>query len=329
MLPFVARRLLVAIPILLVSSFLVFVLAINMGDPLRDLKERPNPCAPCIAKKEAELGLDKPWHERYVKWVGNFVTGDFGKDKVGQEVRPKLWRAMQVTLRLVVAASLMAIILGISVGILSAVRQYSVFDYSTTGLAFLFYAMPVFWFAILLKEFGAIKFNNVLEGWGFSRWIGTVGQQTPNFDGSFGARMLDYFGHLILPTITLTVISFAAYSRFQRASMLDTMSADYVRTARAKGLSNRRVIFRHAFRNALIPVTTLIALDFGALMGGAIITENVFAWQGMGTVLRRGIQQIDPNLVMAAVMITAISVVLFNIIADILYAYLDPRIRLG
>jgi peptide/nickel transport system permease protein len=180
-----------------------------------------------------------------------------------------------------------------------------------------------------LKEFGAIKFNNVLEGWGHSRWIATVGSQTVNFQGSFWDRAFDSFGHLVLPTITLTIISYAAYSRFQRASMLDTMSSDYVRTAKAKGLTQRRVVLKHAFRNALIPVTTLIAIDFGALIGGAIITENVFAWHGMGTLLRDSVVAVDPNVTLAVVMVTAVTVVVFNIIADILYAYLDPRIRLG
>jgi peptide/nickel transport system permease protein len=189
--------------------------------------------------------------------------------------------------------------------------------------------MPVFWFAVLLKQFGAIKFNNVLQGWGFSRWIATTGVNTPNFHGSFGARMLDSFGHLILPVIVLTMAGFAAYSRFQRASMLDTLSSDYVRTAKAKGLSTRRVIFKHAFRNALIPVTTLVALDFGALLGGAIITENVFGWSGMGTLLRNGLVQVEPNVILAATMVVAVTVVLFNIVADIMYAYLDPRIRLA
>jgi peptide/nickel transport system permease protein len=329
MLPFIARRMLVGIPILIVSSFLVFLLAVNMGDPLEELKQRPGITPAVIAKQAHLLGLDQPFMTRYKNWITGFVHGDFGKDRNGQEVSGRLWRALQVTLRLVIAAEFMAIALGVTVGIISAVRQYTFFDYSTTGLSFLFYAMPVFWFAVLLKQFAAIKFNNVLQGWGHSRWIATVGQQTPNFHGTFAARMFDYFGHLILPTITLTMISFAAYSRFQRASMLDTMSADYVRTAKAKGISNRQVIFKHAFRNALIPVTTLIALDFGALLGGAIITENVFAWQGMGTLLRTGIQRIDPNLVLSGVMITAITVVIFNIVADILYAYLDPRIRLA
>lgn len=328
MLTFIIRRLLIAIPTVFLASVLVFVLVVNSGDPLEELRQRPN-SATAIVSRTQQLNLDKSIPERYWIWFSNFVQGDFGKDLTNQEVRPKLQNALTLTLRLVVISLLVAIVLGVSVGVLSAVRQYSAFDYGATFLAFLFFAMPVFWFAVLLKEFGAIKLNNVLEGWGFSRWIATVGPSSPNFEGSFWARMGDYAGHMILPIITLTVISFATYSRFQRASMLDTLSSDYVRTARAKGLTNRRVIFRHAFRTALIPVVTLVALDFGAVLGGAIITENIFSWQGMGSLLRNGILRgPDVNVVMAYLMVTAIIVVVFNLIADIAYAYLDPRIRI-
>jgi peptide/nickel transport system permease protein len=162
----------------------------------------------------------------------------------------------------------------------------------------------------------------------FARWVSTIGPETPGFKGSLFAKIGDMAGHMILPTITLAIISFATYSRFQRASMLDTMQSDYVRTARSKGLSNKRVIMRHAFRTALIPVVTLMALDFGLLLGGAIITETVFQWRGMGTLFYNAvIKDVDPNSAMAYLMVTASMVIVFNIIADIAYAYLDPRIR--
>jgi peptide/nickel transport system permease protein len=383
---FVVRRLLIAIPILILSSILVFVLVVNAGDPLENLRSRPN-SEQQIRQKVAEYHLDEPVFTRYVTWATGFLHGDFGKDATGQEVRPKLFRAMWTTLRLVVAAALIAVLLGLTVGVISAIRQYTAFDYGSTFTAFLFFAMPVFWFAVLLKEFGAIDLNNwlqhpgiswlgavivmlvfaglanvlfnngekrsrrrgwtvaaigagvglvlclVLELWfshhSFTRWISTIGPQSPVFKGSFFARLGDIGGHMVLPTITLAVISFATYSRFQRASMLDTMSSDYVRTARAKGLSNKRVIFRHAFRTALIPVVTLIAIDFGLLLGGAIITETVFQWRGMGTLFYNAVlKDIDPNTAMAYLMVTATMVIVFNIVADIAYAYLDPRIRI-
>ena len=361
------------------------MLVANAGDPLENLRTRPNGQAALQAKIK-QLHLDKSVPERYVLWIKGFVKGDMGKNAQGVPVRPNLTRAMFTTLRLVLAATFVSIMLGLLVGVISAVRQYTAFDYGATFFAFLFYAMPVFWFAVLLKEFGAIKLNdwlaNVSFSWiglsavafvglavglflgnigerrsrrratlgaliglgagigvgallrvafqhhHYSRLISTVGPQTPGFKGSFFARMGDYAGHMILPTVTLAAISFAVYSRFQRASMLDTMSSDYVRTARSKGISERRVILRHAFRTALIPVATYVALDFGAVMAGAIITETVFAWKGMGSLFLTGLKDSDVNSVLAFLMVTATLVIVFNILADVAYAYLDPRIRL-
>jgi len=383
---FIVRRLLIAIPILILSSVLVFVLVVNAGDPLENLRSRPN-SQQLIEQKTAAYHLDEPVTQRYFTWAKGVLHGDFGVDATGQEVRPKLTRALWITMRLVIAAALIAVVLGITVGVISAIRQYTLFDYGATFLAFLFFAMPVFWFAVLLKEFGAIKLNDWLQHPGisiigagiliaacaglatiifnlgekrsrrrgriaaaggavfggvlvavlatwfgdhtFTRWVSTIGPESPNFTGSVFARFGDLAGHMILPTITLAVISFATYSRFQRASLLDTLSSDYVRTARAKGLSNKRVIFRHAFRTALIPVVTLMAIDFGILLGGAIITETVFQWRGMGTLFYNAIiRDVDVNTAMACLMVTATLVIVFNILADIAYAYLDPRIRI-
>jgi len=159
--------------------------------------------------------------------------------------------------------------------------------------------------------------------------IYTIGSESTPIPHSLLNRLWDYAGHAILPVITLAVISYATYSRFTRASMLETMNSDYVRTAKAKGLSSKRVILRHGFRTALIPVITLIAIDFGAVLGGAFITENIFAWNGMGTLFRNALlPSPDPNPALAYLMITALMVVIFNMLADIAYAYLDPRIRL-
>jgi peptide/nickel transport system permease protein len=280
-----------------------------------------------VAAREHELGLDKPFLQRYWDWLTNFVKGDFGKNLRGQEVRPQLTRALGLTLRLVLISTIIAVFLGLAVGVISAVRQYSAFDYSATFISFLFFAMPVFWFAVLLKEFGAIKLNSIISEWGLK--IFTIGSESTPVPHSFLNRLWDYAGHAILPVITLAVISYAGYSRFTRASMLETMSSDYVRTAKAKGLSNRRVIMKHGFRTALIPVITLIAIDFGAVLGGAFITENIFAWNGMGTLFRNALLPApDPNPALAYLMITALMVVIFNMLADIAYAYLDPRIRL-
>ncbi|MBK9181342.1 MAG: ABC transporter permease [Acidimicrobiales bacterium] len=326
---FVLRRLLGAIPLLFVSSFIVFLLVANSGDPLQDLRVNPRISPEQIRAREIELHLDEPVLARYAIWLGDVVRGDLGVDNKGQEVGPQLVRSLGVTLRLVVFSLFVAVVIALIVGVISALRQYSLFDYSATFASFLFFSLPVFWLAALLKEFVAIRLNNVLEGLGFSRWIGTIGQETPNFEGSGIERFWDVAGHMVLPALTLILISFAAYSRFTRASMLDVMNSDYVRTAAAKGIPRRRVVVRHGLRNALIPVTTVVALDFGAVIGGAIVTERVFGWNGMGTLLIDGVLSFDVNVVLAWLLITAFVVVVFNLLADVAYAWLDPRIRLG
>jgi peptide/nickel transport system permease protein len=234
---------------------------------------------------------------------------------------------MAVTARLVLAAMVLSIVLGLLVGVVGALRQYSFFDYSTTFVSFVFFSLPVFWLAVLLKQFVAIPVNDLLESIGLGRFFGTVQHSTPGLEGGFFASVYDNVGHLVLPAITLMVITYALYSRFTRASMLDTMKADYVRTAVAKGVPRRRVVLHHALRNALIPVTTIIALNFGAVMGGAVITETVFQWKGMGTMLIDNIRQLDVPTVQAWLLVTAALVIVFNIVADVVYAYLDPRIR--
>jgi peptide/nickel transport system permease protein len=326
MLSFIIRRLVIAIPLVLLSSVLVFLLVANSGDPLAELKGR-NPPVPeaTIEAREKQLGLDQPLPQRYVTWLGNFVQGDMGTSIRGVEVRPLLWQRMKVTLRMVVLAMVIAVVLAIGAGVLSAVKQYTPTDYTFTFLGFLFLSMPVFWLAALLKEYGAIRLNSLFG----DQVVYTVGAETPNLTGSFGHRLADWSGHLILPTVALALISFAAWSRYQRATMLDVLGSDYIRLARAKGLSRRRVMTRHALRNALIPLVTVVAIDIGAVFGGAIITEKVFAWQGMGALLVQGVETNDVNVLLAWLMVTSVLVILFNLIADVLYAVLDPRIRYG
>jgi len=326
MLSFIIRRLLITIPLVLLSSVLVFLLVASSGDPLADLKGRQPPVPPqVIEAREKLLYLDKPMPQRYWTWLTNFVQGDMGKSIRGIEVRPLLWQRMKVTLRMVVLASIVAIVLAIGAGVLSAVKQYTVTDYTFTFVGFLFLSMPVFWLAALLKEYGAIRLNRLFG----TQVVFTVGAETPNLTGSLGHRLADYAGHLFLPTVALALISFAAWSRYQRATMLDVLGSDYIRLARAKGLSRSRVMVRHALRNALIPLVTVVAIDTGAVFGGAVITERVFAWQGMGALLVQGVETSDSNILMAWLMVTSVLVVLFNLIADVLYAVLDPRIRYG
>jgi peptide/nickel transport system permease protein len=323
---FIIRRLLISVPIIVLSSVLVFLLVANSGDPLAELRGRNPPPPPSVIElREKELNLDKPLPQRYVYWFTHFFRGDMGESVEGREVRPLLFRRVGVTMRMVILSMILALVLAVAAGVLSAVRQYTATDYTFTFVGFLFLSMPVFWLAALLKEYAAIRLNRIFG----EQVIYTVGEATPNFQGSFGERIADWAGHLALPTIALALISFAAWSRYQRATMLDVLSSDYIRLARAKGLPRSRVMVRHALRNALIPLTTVVALDFAAILGGAVITERVFSWQGMGSLLLEGVRMNDVNVVLAWLMVTSILVVVFNLIADVLYGILDPRIRYG
>ncbi|PZR55063.1 ABC transporter permease [Xylanimonas oleitrophica] len=504
MLKFILRRVAVSAVVLLAASFLMFVLTINSGDPLKDLREsNATNKQQLIDARIAFMGLDLPWYERYWNWlkgVGGCFTGqcDLGVTANNVDVLSLTTQAAGATLRLVTLATLLAIVVGVALGILTAIRQYSGFDYSVTFGAFLFFSLPVFWAAVLLKEYGAIRYNDwiatgqyqpvtilvsaavlgfvlqavlggdrrrrlltaggtfafvtvvmfvlnaldwyrnpmfgagmvllvsagagvvvtalvtgfgnrrVLYGalttavvgvvayfvfapvlldpswlsliglfllavvvslgigyaWGGyarrqamlvtlvtgvltslavvfdilvahwssflglkSRPISTIGAATPNFTGGFWESVLDMGAQILLPTVLLTLISVASYSRYTRSSMLEVMGQDYVRTARAKGLSERAVITKHAFRNALIPITTIVAFDFAGLIGGAVITERVFGWKGMGALFADGLNHVDPAPVMAFFLVTGVAAVLMNLVADIIYASLDPRIR--
>lgn len=325
MLPYIVRRVVISIPLLLIASILVFVLVAESGDPLAQLRQNPNVPASTIKARAHALYLDRSLPVRYWHWLSNFVQGDFGKSSYnGINVRSDLVNRAGVTFRLILLAVILAVLLGVSVGVISAVKQYSPTDYSFTFTGFVFLSLPVFWFAAILKLF-AIDINN---------WIGhdvlfTIGDSTPGLTGSFWDKLPNYAGHLALPTISLAMLSFAIYSRFQRASMLDVLNSDYIRLARAKGLSNRRVMVRHALRTALIPLVTIVAIDIGSLLSGAVVTETVFVWHGLGEMLINGILRQDLNVVLAWLMLAATFVVLFNLIADILYGFLDPRIRYG
>jgi peptide/nickel transport system permease protein len=505
---YIGRRVVASLIILLLASFLMFALMTAGSDPLADFTGVTGPNKQLLIDARIDaLHLDQPFLVQYLIWLKGaalcLIPGggcDLGVNLQNQPVTAVISDAIPTTLQLVLAATVLAIVLGVAIGIISAIRQYSSFDYSITFAAFLFFSLPIFWVAVLLKEFGAIKINNWLAapavtlpvaivigafsalffsafaggsrlrklvvalvagfgavaifavlvsvGWfenpgmgpglviigaaagaiaatllftnldnrrvllialgtaavgvaiayaaypiledptllqllgigviaiaigvviavifggidrapavrasvvtsfivGFlvftdhtissfaaysdsvnGRPFATIGSNTPNYQGTFWEVFLDTATHLILPTLAIMLISFAGYSRYSRASMLEVMNADYVRTARAKGLTERTVVLRHAFRNALIPITTLAAIDFGAVIAGAIITETVFGWKGMGVVFVNGVDHSDVYQVMGVFVVTAIAVLVFNLIADITYAVLDPRIRL-
>lgn len=511
MVTYIIRRLVTAVLILLGASFVVYQLTAAAGDPLEDLRASNAPNRDqLIAQRVALLDLGTPPPLRYFKWLGGaaqcvvpFVGKcDLGTAINGQPVTEALGRAMGQTILLITAATVLAIVIGIALGIITALRQYSTLDYSVTFMAFLFFSLPIFWIAVLLKEFGAIGFNDFLRdpvfsptsviitaicmgivvvlfmggtvvkrligfavgavvtaglmvalsvtgwfrapglgpililvfglgvaylvtqltagiknrkalysalimvpigliayyvlnpmfsnitGWGvlglavvtilvgcavgyfmggFDRgqsmraasltaffvaglvlldrfmveWpnyfsngrirgrpIATIGSSTPNLEGNWWIHNLDNFTHLLLPTVALLLVSLASYSRYSRASMLEIMQMDYIRTARAKGLPERTVVMRHAFRNALIPLATLVAFDIGGLIGGAVITERVFAFTGMGNLFVASLLPIpDPNPVMGVFLITGLLALVFNLVADLAYSVLDPRVR--
>jgi peptide/nickel transport system permease protein len=326
---FTIRRIVASALVLVVSSFLVFALCAASFDPLAKYYARnPLPPPSFFAHERQVLGLDQPFFLRYFHWLGGAVTGNFGNDINGQPVTDQLWPRLMVTGRLIIAAVVIAVVLAVIVGVLGAVRQYRPSDYVMTFIVYLLIALPTFWFAALLKEYVAGGINRVFG----HQVVYTLGEETPGLGlyGTSGEIWADRIGHLVLPTISLALLSFAAWSRFQRASMLDVLGSDYMRLARAKGLTYRRTVWKHGLRNALIPTTTVVALGVGTLFGGAVITETVFVWHGMGEyLLQDGIGQNDVNVVLGWLLVSAFFVVAFNLIADLLYAVLDPRIRLA
>jgi peptide/nickel transport system permease protein len=503
---FIIRRLIISFLVLLAATFIVYVLVANAGDPRSALYESTDPGKENkIAALTRNLSLDVPVIPRYFAWLsgvlGCFVGNcDLGNTAGGAPVIGGLEVAIGATLRLVVFALVIAVVFGVTIGIVTALRQYSGLDYTVTFFAFLFFSLPSFWIAVLLKQFMAIKLNSWLQSPSIPLWLivvaaliwgllavavvggdrnrrlmgfgiafvlvvvilgylqitdwfaapgigpvlmilmsaltavvatalfagfasrkvlystlataavgvisyftlnsvladptalfllgllvlalvisaaigagmgglyrsqairacmltgfgcslliftnqllnavpaysaevngvvfATIGATTPNFQGNFWETTLDQLGHLILPTIVLVLISLASYTRYTRSSMLEVMNLDYIRTARAKGLTERTVVVRHGFRNAMIPITTIVALDIGALIGGAIITETVFGWVGMGRYFVDALKIPDANAVMGFFLITGLAIVLANLAADIVYGFLDPRIRL-
>jgi peptide/nickel transport system permease protein len=329
MLLYSVRRLLASILVLLASSALVFILTAQTVDPLAKYRTRqPPPSQAFFDQQRAQLGLDKPILVRYWNWLTGVLHGDFGNNINGVPIRPVLIERLGVTSRMVVAAMLLAVVLAIIVGVVTAVRKNKASDYVATIVSYILIALPVFWFAVLLKVFVAIKFNELVG----KTILYTASEESPGISqyGTASEIFKDRFQHLVLPTIALAAITYAAWSRFQRASMLDVMSSEYMRFARAKGLPYRKVLLKHGLRNALIPTTTVVALGIGAIFGGAIITETVFNWNGMGRYLTQdGLQQSDINVVLGWLIVSSFFIVLFNLIADLLYAVLDPRIRLS
>ena len=323
MIAYVLRRLAVSLLVLVVATIFVFILVVYSGDPLALLLLNPHTPHSTIVAREVMLHLNDPLWQRYWIWFSHAIHGDFGLTVAGQAVGPQLGAHLIITMRMVILATVLSIFLAISVGVIAALRHGRPTDHVATFMNFVFLAAPVFVVGLLLKVFVAVPLNEHLHRLIFY----TNGAQSPLLTGSFLHRLPDYAAHTVLPTITLILATYASWAIYQRSTLLDIMDSDHVRLARAKGISPRRVLVRHILRNALIPVTTVIALDFAGILGGAVITEIVFGWQGMGVWFLNGVNNLDLNVTLAYLLVTAVIVILFNLFADILYAVLDPRIR--
>lgn len=331
MLQYVVRRLVYGLVTIVALSVITFTLLQNTGgDPLDRLKSNPRIKPETVAEMARFYGLDQPPINQYFTWAKNFVqVWDYptawGRSFQGpQMVQELVYSRIGATLRLMVAALLLALIIGIPLGIYQAIRQYSFLDQAATTASFITFSTPIFVVGIGLQLLLAVY----LTRWTGVKFFYTFGMNSTDYAGlSVWARIGDTVQHLFLPAVSIALISIAVYSRYQRASMLEVLHSDYLRTAKAKGLGRRTVIVKHALRNALIPIVTLVSLDIAGLLGGAVITETIFAWPGMGRLYIIAIGQNDWPVVMAVVMIIGFLVVLMNLIADLSYGWLDPRVR--
>jgi len=324
MLTFIARRLLYSIPVLFASSVLIFFSVTAIGDPLAALRQNPLVSKVTLHNIEQRKHLNDSIPVQYGYWLKDAVTHRFGSPLLqpGTRIWDDLRRVAPHTAQLVLLSEVFALVIGMAIGVYSAIRQYSVFDYAATTLSFLGFAMPVFWLALMLQ----IVFTNVFLKW-HVRIFYTSGLNSQDPGGGIHF-WVDRLQHLALPAMTLCILSIAQYGRFMRASMLEVINSDYIRTARAKGLADRRVTLRHALRNALGPLVTVASLNIGGLLGGAVITETIFQLDGMGPYFIQNLLSQDAYAVMAWLMVTATVVILFNLAADVIYGLLDPRIRL-
>ena len=308
---------------LFVATLVIFFGVSAAGDPLGELRQTPNISQTTLDNIVERKHLDQPLIAQYGFWLRDAVTDRFGTNLFGsREIWPELTRAFWYTLQLVLAAEVIALVLGIAIGVLGARRQYSFFDYTATTVSFLGYSVPIFWFALVLQ----VVFTNIFRAFDV-RIFYTAGANSVN-PGTGFSFLLDRLQHLALPIIAIAFVSVALYSRYMRASFLEVAKSDYVRTARAKGVKEGTVTRRHALRNALIPIATVAALQFGSTFGGAIVTETIFGIPGMGRFFIEALTARDAYEVMAFLVVTAVLIILFNLIADVLYGVLDPRIRL-
>lgn len=316
---YIIRRVLVAIPLLLTISLIMFYIIFSLGDPLARLRQNPRTSPEDIARIEKLYGLDRPIYMQYFTWLGNTVRGDWGDSLVTrQAVIPTIRDRLGNTLTLMVTAYIVTLLIAIPIGLISALKQYSWFDHVVTGLSFVGFSLPVFVLGFLFIWLFSIKFKQ----WGLpslpsGKMYDVRGERT----------LVELVKHMVLPVMTLALISAAPLIRYLRGSVLEVLGQDYIRTARSKGLWQSLIVRRHALKNAALPLVTLILIQIAFLFSGAVVTESIYAWPGMGLLFIQSATNVDYPMLMGILVIASALVIAFNLIADITYAYLDPRIR--
>ncbi|MDC7219880.1 MAG: ABC transporter permease [Spirochaetales bacterium] len=315
---YIIRRILLMIPVLLGISIIIFSLIHLMpGNPYAYMIESDAEAEDVENMLEA-IGYYDPLPVQYVRWMGGLVKGDLGYSiKFKEPIAEMISRRIGNTLLLSGVALIFSIVIAIPLGVISATKQYSLFDYLATIVAFIGLSIPAFFFALLLVKFFAIDLK-----------LFPISGMRTLASGFTGFRaFLDLLYHLALPVIVLSFIQMASFMRYTRTALLEVIQQDYIRTARAKGLSEKVVIYKHALRNALIPVVTIISLSLGQLVSGAVLTETIFVWPGMGTLIFQAVMNRDYPVIMDATMVLAFMILMANLLADIMYALVDPRIR--
>jgi peptide/nickel transport system permease protein len=319
---YVVRRTLQNIPLLLLVSVILFsILQAAPGGPLTPYLQNPHITEADIIRLKHNLGLDQPAYIQYFHWLARVITGDFGWSQSNSEpVAQAIWDRFGATIELMGCSFVVSVILGVTFGIISAIKQYSWVDYLITTFAFFGQSMPVFFFALMLQLLFAVY--GVPLPFGYKLQLPSAG-----ISESDTWVLVDRLRHLVLPVTVLSLLFIAQYSRFMRSSMLEVIRTDYMRTAAAKGVSRTAVILKHGLKNALIPLVTIIALTLPGLVAGAVVTETIFAWPGMGRLFINALGQFDFALLMGYMLLVSTLVVFCNLLADVCYAWLDPRVK--
>ncbi len=308
------------IPLFLGVAFVTFIVLSLVGDPFAQMQLNPRIRPEDIARLRHQWGFDLPWYLRFFKWLWSMITGNWGVSIFagGQLVTELVGRAIQYTLRFSLASLAFSFIIAVPIGIYSALHQYTFFDYFFTFVAFFGMSMPTFWFGFILMMIFGLRLG----------WLPISGVMTPGIETApFFIRFFDQAKYMILPVIVLSLFQMGSWMRYARSSMLEVIRQDYVRTARAKGLPERSVIFKHALRNALIPIITLLGLSLPGLISGATITETIFSIPGMGRLTVSAMLSNDYPVAMVCLLLGSMLLIVGNLIADLLYAVVDPRIR--